>query len=151
MIPKDIELADEKFDQPRGNDLLIGAELFYEILRSGSRTRPGNYPVLQETVLGWTFSGRTPVTVTTTKNEPQRTILLQDDNSPENSSNRYQEVDSVEQSSMSRQQAVNNSSTHMQHNNMMEYALLNCQRRNQSSMDFFAFLDDNSWISTNNS
>jgi len=51
-IPKDIKLADEQFDQPGGIDLLIGADLFYEMLRSGRRTRPSNYPVLQETVLG---------------------------------------------------------------------------------------------------
>jgi hypothetical protein len=51
-IPKDIKLADEQFDQPGSIDLLIGADLFYEILQSGRRTRPGNFPVLQETVLG---------------------------------------------------------------------------------------------------
>jgi len=56
-IPKDIKLADEQFDQPGSIDLLIGADLFYEMLRSGRRTHPGNYPVLQETVLGWTLSG----------------------------------------------------------------------------------------------
>jgi len=56
-IPKDIKLADEEFDQTGGIDLLIGADLFYEMLRSGRRTHPGNYPVLQETVLGWTLSG----------------------------------------------------------------------------------------------
>jgi len=54
-IPKDIKLAYEQFDQPGSIDLLIGADLFYEMLRSGRRTRPGNYPVLQETVLGWTL------------------------------------------------------------------------------------------------
>lgn len=59
-IQKDIRLADEHFDQPGSIDLLIGADLFYEILRSGKRKRPGNYSVLQETVLGWTLSGRTP-------------------------------------------------------------------------------------------
>jgi len=31
-IPKDIKLADEQFDQPGSIDLLIGADLFYEIL-----------------------------------------------------------------------------------------------------------------------
>jgi len=73
-IAKDIKLADEQFDQPGGIDLLIGADLFYEMLRSGRRTRPGNYPVLQETVLGWTLSGRTPATAT--QNDPQHTFLL---------------------------------------------------------------------------
>jgi hypothetical protein len=55
-IPKDIKLADD-VNKPGSIDLLIGADVFYDILHSGRRTRPGNYPVLQETVLGWTFSG----------------------------------------------------------------------------------------------
>jgi len=59
-IPTDIKLADEQFHQPGNIDLLIGADLFYEISRPGRRTRPGNYPVLQETILGWTIADRTP-------------------------------------------------------------------------------------------
>jgi len=85
-IPKDIKLADEQFDQPGSIDLLIGADLFYEMLRSDRRTRPGNYPVLQETVLGWTLSGRTPAT--TTQHDPQPTFLLREDNSLEHNVNR---------------------------------------------------------------
>ena len=54
-ISQDFKLADEQFDQPGSIDLIIGADLFHEMLRSGRRTRPGYYPVLQETVLGWTF------------------------------------------------------------------------------------------------
>jgi len=55
-LPIDIKLADETFNI----DLLFGADVFYEILESGRRTRP-NFPVLQETVLGWTLSGKIPV------------------------------------------------------------------------------------------
>jgi len=101
-IPKDIKLADEQFDHPGDIDLLIGADLFYEILRSGRRTRPG-YPVLQETVLGWTLSGKTPV-ATTTKNEPQHTFLLRDDFSLENNLNRFWEVEPMEQATMTAEQ-----------------------------------------------
>jgi hypothetical protein len=46
-ISTDIKLADEHFHQPGNIDLLIGADLFYEISRPGRRTRPG-LPVLQE-------------------------------------------------------------------------------------------------------
>ena len=46
-IPKDIKLADEQFDQLGSIDLLIGADLFHDILQSGRRTHPGNFPVLQ--------------------------------------------------------------------------------------------------------
>jgi len=64
-IPTDIKLANEHFHQPGIIDLLIGANLFYEISRPGRRTRPG-LPVLQETVLGWTAAGRTPPHTTPT-------------------------------------------------------------------------------------
>ena len=72
-LPKDIKLADEQFDQPGSIDLLLGADLLYEVLRSGRHTLPGNYPVLQETVLGWAISGRTP---DSNQNEPQHIFLL---------------------------------------------------------------------------
>jgi len=93
-IPKDIQLADEQFDQPGSIDLLLGPDLFYEMLRSGRRTCPGNYPVLQETVLGWTLSGRTPAT--STKNDPRHTFLLRQDKSLEHNLNRSWEVEAVE-------------------------------------------------------
>jgi len=54
-LPTDIKLADETFNIPGDIDLLLGADLFYEILEPGRCTRP-NYPVLQETVLGWTLA-----------------------------------------------------------------------------------------------
>jgi len=95
-------LADEQFDQPGSIDLLIGADLFYEMLRSGRRTRPGNYPVLQETVLGWTLSGLTPAT--TTQNDSQHTFLLREDNSLEHNLNRFWEVELMEQSIMTAEQ-----------------------------------------------
>jgi hypothetical protein len=39
-IPKDIKLADEQFDQPGSIDLLIGADLFYDILQSRKAHTP---------------------------------------------------------------------------------------------------------------
>jgi hypothetical protein len=53
---KDIKLADE---QPGRIDILLGADIFYEILQSGRHTLSGNLPVLQETELGCTIYGRT--------------------------------------------------------------------------------------------
>jgi hypothetical protein len=100
-LPKDIKPADKQFNQPGGVDLLIGADIFYEILRAGRRTRPGDYPVLQETALGWTISGRTPAV---THNEPQHTFLLQEDNSLEYNLNRFWEVEHVELSTMTAEQ-----------------------------------------------
>jgi len=74
--------------------LIYSLERTYsEMLRSGRRTRPGKYPVLQETVLGWTLCGRTPAT--STKNDPQHTFLLRQDNSLEHNLNRSWEVEAV--------------------------------------------------------
>jgi hypothetical protein len=42
-IPKDINLANEHFNQPGPIDLLIGAELFYELLLPNKQTRQGRY------------------------------------------------------------------------------------------------------------
>jgi len=89
-----MKLADEQFDQLGSIDLLIGAYLFYDMLRSGRRTRRGIYPVLQETVLGWTLSGRTPAT--TTQHDPQHTFLLREDSRLEHNLNRFWEVEPVE-------------------------------------------------------
>jgi len=47
-IPKDVQLVDEIFNHG-SIDLLIAANLLYEIQCSGRKTRPGNYPILQET------------------------------------------------------------------------------------------------------
>jgi hypothetical protein len=57
-IPGDIQLADPAFYKPGPIDLLLGSELFFEILRSEKRTRPGDYPTLQNTELGWIISGK---------------------------------------------------------------------------------------------
>jgi hypothetical protein len=101
-IPKDIQLADEQFDQPGAIDLLIGADLFYEILRLGRRTHPGNYPVLQETGFGWTLSDRTPAV--TSSSDTQGAFLVREDNSLELNLNRFWEVEPVEQSTMTSEQ-----------------------------------------------
>jgi len=101
-IPKEIKLADEQFDQPVGIDLLIVADLFFEILQSGRRTRPDNYRVLEKTVLGWTLSGRTPAI--TTQHDPQPTFLFREGNSLEHNLNRFWEVEPVERSTVKKEQ-----------------------------------------------
>jgi hypothetical protein len=96
-IPKDLILAYETFNVPGKIDLLIGADIFYEILRSDNRTRPDNYPVLQETALGWIISGRTPAVTTC---DSQHTLLLRKGNSPSHNFNYFLGRESVEQFSI---------------------------------------------------
>jgi len=140
-IPKDIKLADEQFDQPGGIELLIGPDLYYEMLRSGWMTRPGNYPVLQETVLGSTLSGRTPAT--TTQHDPQPAFLLREDNSLEQNLNRSWEVEPMEPSTMTTEE-------HTQPNKMMEDLLTDCQQRwIPSNLDILASLQSEDYIYLN--
>jgi len=72
---------EEEFDQPGDIYLLIGADMLYDVLRLGRRTRTGNFPVLQETNLGWTHCIRTPAT--TKRHDPKATFLNLEDSSLE--------------------------------------------------------------------
>jgi len=97
-------MADEEFGQREGIDLIIGTDLFYQMLRSYRRIRPGNYPLLQETVLGWTLTVRTPTT--TNQHDPQPTFLLREDNKLEQILNRSWEVETLEPSILTSEQPV---------------------------------------------
>jgi hypothetical protein len=101
-IPKDITLADEQFNEPGSIDLLLGADLFYEMSRPGRYTYPGNYPVIQETVLGWTLTGKTPI-VTKPDNVQHAFIARHDDNLEKNL-NRFWEVEPADHSTMTAEQ-----------------------------------------------
>jgi hypothetical protein len=100
MLPENIKFADEHFNQPGSIDLLIGADLFYEVLRPGRSTCPVNYPVLQETALGWIVCGRTPAA---TQNGSQYTSLSREDSCLKSNLNRFWEVEHMEQSTMREQ------------------------------------------------
>jgi hypothetical protein len=98
-LPKDIKLADEQFNEPGSTDLL-GADLFYEMSRPGRYTHPSNYPVLQETDLGWTLAGKTPISTNT--NNAQHAFILRDDNLE--NLNRFWEVEPVDHSTITTEQ-----------------------------------------------
>ena len=87
--PVTLLLADEHFDTPGAIDLLIGADLFYDILLSDQRTRKG-YPVLQKTVLGWIISGKTPAV--NSPSSTQRSFFLRETTPLEANLNRFWEV-----------------------------------------------------------
>lgn len=57
-IPNNVKLADENFDKPGPVDVLIGADLFWNLLGTRQYSLGLNNPVLQETQLGWVISGR---------------------------------------------------------------------------------------------
>jgi len=60
-IPEELMLADENFNKPNYIDILLGADVFFEVLRYDKNLRPGNYPLLGDTDLEWIVSGKVPL------------------------------------------------------------------------------------------
>lgn len=56
QIPENIQLADPNFFLSNEIDLLLGADIFWELLDKGLIRLP-NGPYLQNTKLGWIISG----------------------------------------------------------------------------------------------
>jgi hypothetical protein len=63
VIMEGLMLADENINTPNSIDILLGANVFFEVLRHDMKTLPGNYPVLQDTKIGWIISGKIPLSV----------------------------------------------------------------------------------------
>ena len=45
-------LVDENFNKRKSIDVLLGADVFFEVLRHYKKTWPENYQVLQDTEIG---------------------------------------------------------------------------------------------------
>ncbi|GFW46980.1 DUF1758 domain-containing protein [Trichonephila clavipes] len=52
-----VPLADDKFNIPDRIDMLLGAEIFYELLKPGKFYCDNSHLVLQNTVFGYVVSG----------------------------------------------------------------------------------------------
>ncbi|KAJ8912395.1 hypothetical protein NQ315_013461 [Exocentrus adspersus] len=57
-IPPEITIADPAFNESDKIDLLIGAELFWRVIRVGQISLGKNNPILQNTAFGWIVSGK---------------------------------------------------------------------------------------------
>ncbi|XP_049878082.1 uncharacterized protein LOC126375229 [Pectinophora gossypiella] len=60
-LPKDIQLADPNFHQPAPIDVLIGADIFWDILGNEQRSLGENKPKLRSSKFGWIVSGPTNI------------------------------------------------------------------------------------------
>ncbi|XP_055623310.1 uncharacterized protein LOC129766736 [Toxorhynchites rutilus septentrionalis] len=67
-LPSDATLADPSFNKPGRIDLILGVQVFYELLRDGQIKIGADGPILQNTALGWVVSGKV-------KDEKQRTAV----------------------------------------------------------------------------
>ncbi|XP_053691693.1 uncharacterized protein LOC128740189 [Sabethes cyaneus] len=56
-IPPDLKLADPKFFEPSRIDMLLGAEIFFELMKRGKIRMSAELPLLQESFLGWLITG----------------------------------------------------------------------------------------------
>lgn len=52
-----LTLADPQFLQPRQVDIIIGADVYHQIIRKGLKKGPINSPIVQLTAFGWIISG----------------------------------------------------------------------------------------------
>ncbi|XP_050305066.1 uncharacterized protein LOC126742465 [Anthonomus grandis grandis] len=59
-IPSNIVLADSSFNVPTEIDILLGADIFYDLLRNGRIKMAENMPTFQKTCFGWIISGSVP-------------------------------------------------------------------------------------------
>ncbi|XP_055623056.1 uncharacterized protein LOC129766513 [Toxorhynchites rutilus septentrionalis] len=60
-VPRNLPLADPRFNICHGIDLIIGAELFYTLLESQQITLTDQCPILQKTVFGYVISGKAAI------------------------------------------------------------------------------------------
>jgi hypothetical protein len=72
-ITTNIKLADRSFNTPGRIYLLLGADTFYSLMKSGQHNREGNFPILQENAIGRIFSEKTPLT---TQRGPQQALFV---------------------------------------------------------------------------
>ncbi|XP_062713910.1 uncharacterized protein LOC134290733 [Aedes albopictus] len=67
-IPRNLPLADPRFNISHGVDLIVGAELFFALFESQRLTLADGFPISQKTVLGYVVSGTSPA-------EAQKTVV----------------------------------------------------------------------------
>lgn len=65
-LPSGLKLADVRFYEPGRIDMIIGAELFYNLICTGQRKLGEGQPILQQTRLGWVISGAVKAPVSRT-------------------------------------------------------------------------------------
>ena len=79
-IPNNIELADPYFYKPQKIDMLIGAEIFFELLCVGQIRRSPDIPTVQKTLLGWVVSGKYKNVKTSTNNSCHINTIANEEN-----------------------------------------------------------------------
>lgn len=92
-IPDHIELADPTFHIPGKIDLLVGAELFLDLLKPGHLVIAENMPQLRDTHLGWVVAGT--INIPHSSEEPVQHSNLASINVVENMIRKFWEIEEV--------------------------------------------------------
>ncbi|GFW16296.1 integrase catalytic domain-containing protein [Trichonephila clavipes] len=96
------KLADENFNIPRNTDLLLGAEIFYEILLPGQTNLLNTKLIFQNTVFGYIASGSIPVS---SENKPH-CGLIKDNVDLEKTMRRFWEIENVEPETIKNKETI---------------------------------------------
>ncbi|XP_065074711.1 uncharacterized protein LOC135698594 [Ochlerotatus camptorhynchus] len=94
--PSDIVFADPKFHEPASVDMIIGMEIYYDLLLEGFLKLGPGKPVLQKTMLGWVVSGRVGLNQPPTSNVVAHVCSTQ---AVEDQLTRFWEIESCQSSS----------------------------------------------------
>ena len=86
-------LADENFNKLNSIDILLGADVFFEVLLHDKKTRPGNYPVLQDTELGWIVSGKIPLGAS--EEVPRKSFFIRNNDNLDQQLQRFWEIEEL--------------------------------------------------------
>ncbi|GFV86403.1 integrase catalytic domain-containing protein [Trichonephila clavipes] len=96
------KLADENFNIPRNIDLLLGAEIFFEILLPGQTNLLNTKLIFQNTVFGYIASGSIPVS---SENKPH-CGLIKDNVDLEKTMRRFWEIENVEPETIKNKETI---------------------------------------------
>ncbi|GFS50021.1 integrase catalytic domain-containing protein [Trichonephila clavipes] len=105
------KLADENFNIPGNIDLLLGAEIFYEILLPGQTNLLNTKLIFQNTVFGYIASGSIPVS---SENKPH-CGLIKDNVDLEKTMRRFWEIENVEPETMKNKETIISHSVEREH------------------------------------
>ncbi|GFW73918.1 integrase catalytic domain-containing protein [Trichonephila clavipes] len=96
------KLADENFNIPGNIDLLLGAEIFYEILLPGQTNLLNTKLIFQNTVFGYIASGSIPIS---SENKPH-CGLIKDNVDLEKTMRRFWEIENVEPETIKNKETI---------------------------------------------
>ncbi|XP_065368808.1 uncharacterized protein LOC135961242 [Calliphora vicina] len=94
-LPDNIEFADPYFNKPQRIDMLIGAEIFFELLCVGQIKLNPNIPTLQKTLLGWIVSGKYKELKHFNKNVCHLSSLTENEDSLDSIVRRFWELEEI--------------------------------------------------------